>query len=736
MVAVCDVWRGAVRSGWSRSKPRSLSPTTRPRHRLRVAAQARENLAIIASATHEIGTTISASNNTLLGFAVLRANYNSASGSYLESFEPFVLSVLAASNKQFMERGAISSEISDHFGITVPTLVLRTLLRKMKKQGLTENVGDSAVSITPRGLEEAPALEQEVTEFRRRQSELVDKFRAFVQDRYPEHASLLADDSAAQLAQYFEDHAAPLLNEGLRGRRQTDGSQSGIDFLIAAFVTELSANDQARFAYIVEAAKGAMLAAVLLLDTSGLEKSLIGLTLVLDTPVLMDALGFHGEPPEAATQQLLAMAKAQSAKVVTFDNIARELEGIVENIKNSLRRVGGSRSTTPGYLHFADIGASAADLEIIQATLIDRLNALGIEVVNRPDDYALYGLDEAGLEDLIQDKVKYLKDPARVNDVTSLSATHRLRRGRAGRTLEHSAAVLVSSNKNLVWAASQFHDSRGAYPLAVMNDTLATLLWVRSPAVAPDAPRDILLASAYAGMQPDPVVWNRYLDEIEQLEQAQSVSADEAIILRVSTTSRQALMSETLGDSAAVGPETPLAALERVKGEATAPLEERVRELERRAEEAGASAESASADWVSHVEARKAAEKKLSEESAIRHDLEAKLAQSEREAASTDQRRREAIRRRAEEVGRRARHWFTRGPRILFILLIVGAGVWFLTLEDPADRTGVVVVGVAGFVGLLVAVLPPLGALHERWEAAIVDKVEKKRLFDAGLEDE
>ena len=80
-----------------------------------------------------------------------------------------------------------------------------------------------------------------------------------------------------------------------------------------------------------------MLSAVLLLDTAGLKDSLSDLTLVLDTPVLMDALGFHGDLPQVATEQLISLALDQSAKVVTFDHSVGELDGVLSTSARRLR---------------------------------------------------------------------------------------------------------------------------------------------------------------------------------------------------------------------------------------------------------------------------------------------------------------------------------------------------------------------------------------------------------------
>ncbi|MFF2050261.1 winged-helix domain-containing protein [Leifsonia sp. NPDC058194] len=638
------------------------------------------------------------------------------------------MSVLAESSSPYLERNVIADTIHSRFGIEIPALVVRRLLRGLGRAGFTESIGENAVAITAKGQEEAPALQQEVTQYQRRQSDLISAFGSFVHERFPDRVDVLTDDPGGLLASYFERHAAPLLNQSIRGSRKPSEPTPGADFLVASFVTHLAEHDQVRFGYVVEAAKGAMLAAVLLLDTSGLKESLADLYLVIDTPVLMDVLGFHGDVAQAAARQLVSLACAQSAKLVTFDHSVSELEGILEHVTQALRKGNRSRSTSTGFLHFSDIGASPADIALLLSQVHRLLADEQIEVISRPDGYYQYGLDESKLEDLIQSKVHYFQDAARVNDVMSLSSTHRLRRGRTTKTLEHCRAVLVTSNANLVMGAVEFDERGGGFPLAITTDALAGILWVRSPASGPDTPREMLLASAYAGMQPSPSTWSRYLDEVERLESTNTVSADEAVILRTSRISRESLMQETLGQSEAVNAESPINALNRVRSEATAPLEDQVRELTDQAAEAAAAVETATGERARQEMAREQAESQLADASQANHRLEAELARH----AVSEAAKRENIRKRAKQVARGWRNGAIWTVRVVALVVIAWA-VWvFVTRPDPADRLGVIIVGLVGFAGLVLALVPPLGRILDPIENWLAERGERKRLMDAG----
>lgn len=666
--------------------------------------------------------------SALVGYAVLRANYNADAPSYLDNFQPFILSVLAGSGRSFLEKSAISDTIREQFGITIPSLVVSKLIRRTNKLGLTKAVGQDAVALTESGLNSTPAIAEEITLYGRKQQELVEHFRIFVEHNYPSHVELLKLDLGKALAEYFDRQAVPLLNESLRGRARSSSDSQGLEFLVSAFVSRLAESDQARFAYVVEAAKGAMLASVLVIDTSGLSASLDKLSLVLDTPIMMDALGFHGDLPEAAAEQVLALARSQGAKLVTFEHSVGEVHGILESIEGSLRRGGRSKSTASGYLHFAESGYSPADVMVLKGQVGGMLEGLGIKVISRPDNYYEYGLNESKLEEHIQQKVRYLQDATRVNDVTSLSAVHRLRHGTRDNSLERSRAVLVTSNSNLVAAALEFDRNNHGFALAVTLEALASILWVRTPAAASDAPKQVLLATAFAGMQPSVNLWSRYLDEIDKLEKSDAVTPDEAIVLRSSAVSRESLMEETLGDPEALTAESPVEILSRIKTEATAPLKDQVNLLTMRTNEISAVADHASADWLVQVRAREEAEEQVSElekqQTALKSQVQA--------LTDEEQDRRSRIRDRAQLMARRRRRRFTLTVRLIAGVAIAGALIFFLLLPEPEGKVGATIAGVSGLVGLIASVLPKEVNLINRWEKRRAEQIEEVLSANAG----
>jgi len=667
--------------------------------------------------------------NAMVGYAVLKANYNEKASNYLDNFSPFVLAVLAASNQPYMERHAVAEQIRAVFGIAIPTLVLPRLLRRTKREGLTEPVGSDAIRLTEKGAAEVPDLSAELADYRRKQGELVHEFEAYVRAHHPDHVEHLSGDLGAHLAEFFDRQSVPLLNHGLRGASSAGDASAGSDYLVASFVSHLAERDQMRFSYVVEAAKGAMLASILVLDTSGMKDALSDLRIVLDTPVVMDALGFHGELPCIAISQVLSLARDQGAQIVMFEHSASELDGILDAVEHELRRGGSSRSTGVGYLHFVEARKTPADIAVIRGKLEAVIEGAGIRVIERPNTHRQYGLDEVRLEEAIQKRVHYAQDAARINDVHSLSATHRLREGRRDKALERSKAVLVSSNDRLVRGAMDFKDE-GSLPLAITTEALASMLWVRSPATAPDVPREMLLASAFVGMQPRPSLWTKYLAEVEALEASGGISADDAVVLRSTRVGRDALMQESLGDPEAMTDELPGAVLDRVRGAIEAPLEQEVSRLREQVAHTDEAATHAAAGWIEQAEAREAAELSAKRSQAERAQLQRRLDLVEK--ADQDKRRR--IRGRAADVAKRWVRGVAWSIRAFALLGTAWAALYLFFEPDPSSRLPVIIVGLFGLASFAAPFLPKLDRLLTELELRLTIRGERRRLQDAGYE--
>jgi hypothetical protein len=682
------------------------------------------------------GAPRTSGRSTLFGYAVLRANYNHNAPNYLDNFTGFVLDVLAQRHPEPVDEATVGQTVRETFGLTIPDRVVGLLLKRAVKERKAERADRIHFSLSEKALAGVASLEASIAEFEHKQAELLAKFLAFVRERHPERLALIADEPESHLHAFIEQQAVPLLRRAVKGRRseETDWEDlQGPDYLVAAFIATLVEGDAQTFGYVVDAVKGAILTGVLDIGPGDLRQNLRDLTIILDTPVLLKALGYQGEAQCRAVRQTLDLAHTLGVTTTCFEHTEKEIDGVLESVGSVLRSRGKATNNLRAVdAHFLDSGSTPADIAVEQNGLRTNLQRLGVRVVNRPEDYYTYGLDETALDDLLRDHLPGQKEVTRRYDVQSISAVHRLRRGSSPESFERCGYVLMTDNTGLV-AASRRVDERHRWPLAMLDSDVAALLWVRGPAVAEDLPRDQLLATVYSGMQPGGHLWLKYVEEIERLQQRGAVNEDEALVLRSRPEARRALMDVTLGEADSIDAESITTVVERVRETLEAPLRDVINHTQAERDAALRSAQEAAA-----VAQHQQAEAAKHAQTAVHVSDEVKSLRN-RLADAEEQRREQSERLRAQ-AQKRARRWI-----IAFLLLVGAALAIFGGLALLLPHLGArwpAWIGIAGIVsGVAIAVLGAVrivvGGSVKDWlkpvESRLAARLERKARERAGV---
>lgn len=95
---------------------------------------------------------------------------------------------------------------------------------------------------------------------------------------------------------------------------------------------------------------------------------------------------------------------------------------------------------------------------------------------------------------------------------------------------------------------------------------------MRAPLASENVPKDLLVASAYAGLRPNQRVWDEVLKNIEQARRENVIGDEEARILRLRTESGELYMRQLAAGEEIDGNVFVLEALEQFKDEVKAPL--------------------------------------------------------------------------------------------------------------------------------------------------------------------
>ncbi len=211
-----------------------------------------------------------------------------------------------------------------------------------------------------------------------------------------------------------------------------------------------------------------------------------------------------------------------------------------------------------------------SDLLLLAARIDEELAHTGIQVKNTPRYITDVQIDENAFEKVLDNEISYTNERAKHYDINSVRSIYGLRKGTYPPTIEKSRAILVTSNSafaRAAWHYGQQHEASREVSSVITDFSVANVAWLKAPMGAPLLPKTEVLAFSYAALQPSSELLNKFLTEIDRLEEKGSISVRDHQLLRSDTRVFDELMNLTLGDEAALTEKTVLETLELISRE-------------------------------------------------------------------------------------------------------------------------------------------------------------------------
>ncbi len=555
----------------------------------------------------------------LVSLAILKENYNRGR-SYLDTFVPFVAECLRSAPGP-VTPSAVQKSLRKIFGMQIPQQVVEALLRRAVRDGLATGI-DGSYQPNLEKLDER-ILTPKRQELIQCYETLIAQMRAFAAERYEK---LLTDQQASSaLDAYVSEFGATTLLRGIADlppepRAVTDAE---LLYVVHAFVEYLASTNLSSFRYFQTIVEGSMLTSLVYLPNPGaVERKFGDVTVYLDTPFMLRALGYLGAELKAPALELLHLLVEGGARLACFDATLAELRGVVLSATPPSGR-SGATPTNEVSRQFLLRGFKKADVEIEAAQLDDVLRRMDVRVVAAPGYTIDLGVDERRFEEVLSRHVHYARDTTMRHDLDALTAVHRLRRGQRTSIMEDSKAIFVTTNGKLTAASREFfrlEEDGHSWPHAMLDGELATLMWLKTPLDAPDLPRKQIMADCYAALRPSEAMWNRYLAEIERTAERGDFSDKQLDIMRYSVPAQRALMDSTFGEEDAIDDRVVRQVLASAEAAITAPVQAELEDERNRrtaAEETAARQERAAA--AATLAAEQAAVSALAADKVARH---------------------------------------------------------------------------------------------------------------------
>ena len=504
------------------------------------------------------------STETLTSLAMLKVHVDQGQD-YLDYLRPFILQSLIVHKPDPVTDVAVRDLISRDFGLEIPERAVQIVLRRLSRQYSIQ--AEHGVYRINGNLPDPRITYRKAAAIRHIRAVLAGLKKFSKTTSKP----IVDDDEAVTaICAFLLQFNIPCIRAYLRGTAipYLPGSHNAEIVLVGKYVLDLQDKNPEGFNSFLVVVTGHMLANALLCpDLTNAPKSYKNVTFYMDTPLLVRQLGLEGKSRQKAVKSLIDVLYSLGATVATFTHLRGELDSV---IKGAARHVEHQSGRGAIVAESRRSGTTKSDLIILAGQVDDKLEDARIKVVSTPQYIEKLQIDEAQFENVLDDEISYFNPRARENDINSVRSIYVLRGNTSAQTVERTKATLVTSNAGFASAAFQYgqrYEASREVSSVITDFSLANMAWLKAPLGAPAVPAAELLALSYAALEPSKELFERYLREIEKLEDQGKITARDHQLLRSSQLASEELMNLTLGEEDALGEQTITETLRRVTEE-------------------------------------------------------------------------------------------------------------------------------------------------------------------------
>lgn len=486
----------------------------------------------------------------LVTIAYLKAQLDSG-GDLLSMFMPLVLDVLRKKEFNGFTGNEVQEALSSVHGLAVPIPTVLTLLRRVVSKGLLKREGGRFWK-EGNGLVQIADVEGEKLAIEEGQRRLGMALQEHARRRGVELTT--ANDALDALLEFVaEEHISMLLEVPLRSSPTNRASaHRGI---IAEFVHDVVAPDRALSAVLSTLLEGLVVYhAVFQPNINPAARTFRDLTVVLDSVLVMQAIGFEGKAAQSLMAETIEVLKAANVSCFVFDKTVDEIRRILAMFEGRLATDAGRQSLHPVPLarHFLTKMYAPSDIREMSALLEQDISAAGIRIQRLPNRIAEFTAREADLaKRLSRPESQDAQEPRVIHDVDCVAGVLVLRRGHISQSIEDARAVFATTSRLVIQNARLWwrDDERGSGIEPILHiRAIANLAWLKRVKMLKDYKLRELIALCASAMKPKQATWKRFLKHLRALQESNRLSSDEATAIVVSALSDDLLRNAEIED--------------------------------------------------------------------------------------------------------------------------------------------------------------------------------------------
>lgn len=478
-------------------------------------------------------------NNTLISLSIIKVNWDNQRGDYLDNFLPFLSTLFARKNYEYIEESnesiaRLTADFKSEFGLNIPYHPLISILNKAKRKGLIEKREHRFYPTkTIYKYDFTDKVEQHI----RKYEEIVDAFIEFSRQEY--ETELDKKEAEKTLIHFLKQYDLEILFTvyDKSALPEVEASEQNL-FIFSKFVQNLYSQQYEIFLLFLDIVIGYTLTNVVLNGEefkNFSEPKLKGLNLYLDTRIILRLLGTEGREIQIVYEDLLGEFRREGIDISIFSHTYDEIIGILQGCLQWIENPDYDASEASTVLRFfKSEDYRESDVQIFINRLDNTLKEYGIKKIDSPNykDYSNYLIDEKKLEELIKETYKtrnveskyYEKSFTIEKDIRSFTSVYILRKGQKPVNIKQTKHLFVTTNAPLVYATKKFEKEiqykEGFYiPVCVTDAFIATLIWLRNPNKVIEISEKKIMANVHSALQPSEELLRQYIVEIKKLRE-------------------------------------------------------------------------------------------------------------------------------------------------------------------------------------------------------------------------
>jgi hypothetical protein len=514
----------------------------------------------------------------ICSLAILKVNWDEEKKDYIENFVPLVAECIRISKEDVISISELQKEMLSLFGKDIPQNVVKSIVIRLKNRGYINQINRVY----------SPNRERlETLNFNHIQSKVITSYEKFVNgliDYCKEQHQLewSFEEAEKHLIAFLRNEGINIISKKYLGSSffETKKFTTKSGYILGEYVQYIKSNDAENCIFLDTIAKGNMLAnAVYFSDYKINKKNFKNTIIYFDTPFLIFALGYAGDERRNPCTELLNLCYRSGADLGCFRHTVSEIRGILSACASKLRNGCFSDGYGETVEYFIQKKLTGSDIEIFSQRIEEDLLSLRIKVIDSPSFELNYSIDENKFEEELKKNINYRNQQALQRDINSISSIVQLRKGNEYDHLENCKALFITTNVALAYTVINFFrtDYPNSFPFCLSDYEFTTLIWLKDPQKAPDLPLKRIIADSYASMQPSEKLWEKYIQEIDRIEQLGVFNPDDIFLLRYSLEAKSALMFKTYGDEDSVSNVTVAEILDiirdKIKGDLKSEIE-------------------------------------------------------------------------------------------------------------------------------------------------------------------